>query len=400
MLQPSPPKLALLCLLLLCGLLMGLSLGLPQSVSQAGWSEVTSAPLVEQCAFLSGQSEFSFVIQNNGTWQGSRLTRQTATLQAHKIHFSGDSLAELGKFLTESPCGISRLAGTTILELRGQVRVGETFDLILPSNPATGYLWEIEGLESNAPLMSGQSQMRQISPYLGGIAVQTIPIRALRSSTTTIRLRYHRPWETDTPVDVAYSVQGEQIFLAEIAQQISLSIPDAVLGNGYSEHFAPLQSTPSPDQITAAQDLPVAFNWCSSGKCTPVRDQGSCGSCWAFATVGVLESKLLIANNNAQDLSEQYLLSCNTDGWDCNGGWFAHDYHIWKIPPSETEAGAVLENAFPYQAASVPCSGPYNHPYRALSWSYINRYVDIPSVNEIKQAIYTYGPVQPLFAPV
>ena len=59
-----------------------------------------------------------------------------------------------------------------------------------------------------------------------------------------------------------------------------------------------------------------------------------------------------------KDLSEQYLVSCNTDSWGCNGGWWAHDYHWWKIPPGELDAGAIYEQDFPYVAQDVACTPP------------------------------------------
>ena len=61
---------------------------------------------------------------------------------------------------------------------------------------------------------------------------------------------------------------------------------------------------------------------------TPIKNQGNCGDCWAFSTVGPLESQILLKGGGTVVLSEQYLVSCNTSGWSCNGGWFAHDYHM------------------------------------------------------------------------
>jgi uncharacterized repeat protein (TIGR02543 family) len=99
-------------------------------------------------------------------------------------------------------------------------------------------------------------------------------------------------------------------------------------------------------------------------------------------------------NQTNPNLSEQYLLSCNTDGWNCiDGGWWAHDYHIWKIPPGESQAGAVLESGFPYVAWDALCSPPHDHPYRLTDWAYVGDGYSIPSANAIKQAIYNYGPV-------
>ncbi len=353
-----------------------------------------SSPMSELCLPLLQQesAEFSFDIQTNGSWQGLQRVAKADSLQK-RGEITGSSLADLRYFLLESPCGIGNLGGTMTLEISGRVQVGQTFNLVLPSNPSTGYLWEMEGMERNTTIVSGETQMRQVIPRIGGMAAQIIPFHALRSSVTTIRLRYHRPWETDVPIGIAYKVKGENTSLADLARDLSLTIPTAEADDPNSHRAFPLASTPTPNDIASAQELPTSFNWCSQGECTAVRNQGNCGSCWAFSTVGVLESKLLIADNNNQNLSEQYLVSCNTDGWGCDGGWFAHDYHIWKTPPSENQAGAVLESAFPYQAREVPCNGPYSHSYRALSWHYVSRYNDIPSVGAIKEAIYTHGPV-------
>jgi hypothetical protein len=136
--------------------------------------------------------------------------------------------------------------------------------------------------------------------------------------------------------------------------------------------------------------LPASFDWRSDGL-PAVRNQGGCGSCWAFATVGVLESQIMLQSGTDENLSEQYLVSCNESGWSCGGGWWAHDYHEWRIPAGEPEAGAVLEGGFPYQASNVPCNPPHSHPYRIGDWAYVPGNED--SVEAIKQAIYQYGPV-------
>ena len=145
--------------------------------------------------------------------------------------------------------------------------------------------------------------------------------------------------------------------------------------------------------LKAGETLPSYWNWCDKGACPPVRDQGACGSCWAFGTVGPLECNTLIRDGLESDLSEQYLLSCNTDGWDCGGGWFAHDYHEWKYSLPETEAGAVPESEFPYVAWKAPCGGPYSHQWKIDDWAYVGNSHSTPSIDAVKQAILDYGPV-------
>ena len=146
------------------------------------------------------------------------------------------------------------------------------------------------------------------------------------------------------------------------------------------------------DPCTPTKDLPDAYNWCDLGGCTPVKDQDGCGSCWAFGTVGPLECNIKIKDGVTEDLSEQWLVSCNSDGWGCGGGWWAHDYHEWKTDPCGG-TGAVLETDFPYVASDVPCNCPYPHEYLIDSWAFIGDDHSVPSVDAIKQAILDYGPV-------
>ncbi len=146
------------------------------------------------------------------------------------------------------------------------------------------------------------------------------------------------------------------------------------------------------DPCIPVEGLPDEFDWRELGGCTPIRNQGSCGSCWAFGTVGPLECNILINDGVEKDLSEQWLLSCNRDGWGCDGGWWAHDYHQWKTDPCG-DTGAVLENDFPYVGYKAPCNCPYPHEYLIDNWAFIGSEHGVPSVDAIKQAIYEYGPV-------
>ena len=150
---------------------------------------------------------------------------------------------------------------------------------------------------------------------------------------------------------------------------------------------------PSVPMLDATlQTLPSSYDWRTLNGVTPIKNQGSCGDCWAFGTVGPLESQILIKDGVTVDLSEQYLTSCNLDGWGCGGGWWAHDYHMSKAG-QDGGTGAVLESSKPYTGANSPCGGPYNHPYKISSWAYVGSQSAVPSIQAIKQAIYTYGPI-------
>lgn len=75
---------------------------------------------------------------------------------------------------------------------------------------------------------------------------------------------------------------------------------------------------------SARLGAPVSFDWREKNAVTSIKDQGKCGSCWAFATCAYAESKLILSNFKYTvdnlDLSEQYIFEC-TKNADCTGGY-------------------------------------------------------------------------------
>ena len=154
------------------------------------------------------------------------------------------------------------------------------------------------------------------------------------------------------------------------------------------------------NQIAPTETLPSKFDWREEveGGLPPIKDQGRCGSCWAFATVGPLECNIKIRDGITVDLSEQWLVSCNQETepkpWGCGGGWWAHDYFLnsGKKDPCG-DSGAVSEGNFPYKARDDPCICPYQHEYFIEKCAYVGIKNAVPSVENLKQAIFDYGPV-------
>jgi C1A family cysteine protease len=150
------------------------------------------------------------------------------------------------------------------------------------------------------------------------------------------------------------------------------------------------------DPCNPRGDLPDSFDWRDEvpGGLPSIKDQGSCGSCWAFGTVASLECNIKIKDGVEEDLSEQWLVSCNQDGYSCSGGWWCHDYFMenGKTDPCG-DSGAVLEEDFPYTATNAPCNCPYPHEYFIEDWAYVGDPNGVATVDQIKQAIYDYGPV-------
>jgi hypothetical protein len=150
-----------------------------------------------------------------------------------------------------------------------------------------------------------------------------------------------------------------------------------------------------PMESGGGRGLPDSFNWCDLGGCTPIRNQGGCGSCWAFAAVGPVECNILIRDGHSVDLSEQWLVSC-TDAGSCDGGWHteAFEYFLEDGPTDPCgDNGAVLEQYFPYVAWDAPCECPYPHDYFLNRWALIGQGNNVPPPFFIKQAILDHGPV-------
>jgi cathepsin L len=126
------------------------------------------------------------------------------------------------------------------------------------------------------------------------------------------------------------------------------------------------------------------FNWADYNGVTPVRDQGGCGSCWAFATHGAFEGSYAILNKALIDSAEQDTLDCSGAG-SCSGGWWAYQYLIDK--------GSAKEADYPYLATKGTCKTGVQRPYKAAKWGYVDGNVEIPSVAAIKKALCDYGPL-------
>lgn len=138
------------------------------------------------------------------------------------------------------------------------------------------------------------------------------------------------------------------------------------------------------DGVSRVEALPSYY----MGYYTPPRNQGSCGSCWAFGIVGALESAVKKVYGGNYDFSEEYLLDCNSYGYSCNGGYFsAHNNH--KYPYA-----ARWESCYPYSGVKGTCYSSYcSAVIRISSWYYVGGSSSVPSTSSIKSAIQSKGAV-------
>jgi hypothetical protein len=147
-------------------------------------------------------------------------------------------------------------------------------------------------------------------------------------------------------------------------------------------------------KISAIKALPGSYDARDDGIVTPPKDQGACGSCWSFASVGAFESHLLKEFSvGPEDLSEQQQVSCNFSMNGCCGG------SMTALQWWETR-GPIEESCFPYGESrtscppterTVPCgnaSGCEQLLYRVTNYHTIN--TALPT--QVKTSLYNDGP--------
>lgn len=82
--------------------------------------------------------------------------------------------------------------------------------------------------------------------------------------------------------------------------------------------------------LGAGQELPKQFDWREKNIVGPVKEQHTCGSCWAFTTSAVLQSQYAKETGEIVDLSEQMLIDCDTINQGCKGGLMTDAYKFLK----------------------------------------------------------------------
>jgi C1A family cysteine protease len=148
--------------------------------------------------------------------------------------------------------------------------------------------------------------------------------------------------------------------------------------------------------LQAQAALPATFDWRTTGKVTPVKNQSTCGTCWIFGTLAAVESKVLIGESTAFDFSEQNVACCTDPSWTylsadhCNGGGWSS-----LAADTLTKKGTRLESCDPYNTATIDTETCAD---TCTSIKLVTGYREVAlTTADIKNAVSTQGPVSIAF---
>ncbi|KAF4669153.1 hypothetical protein FOL47_002680 [Perkinsus chesapeaki] len=137
------------------------------------------------------------------------------------------------------------------------------------------------------------------------------------------------------------------------------------------------------------RSLQTSVDWRTKGVLNPIKDQGRCGSCWAFSANGALEAQYAIATGKLISLSEQQLNDCSTSYGNngCNGGLMHYAYEYIKYH------GVNQESTYPYRAQDLQCNSGKESNSDGLSAGAVTEYEILSSTDSALMGAISDAPV-------
>ncbi|KAJ8729143.1 hypothetical protein PYW08_000724 [Mythimna loreyi] len=139
------------------------------------------------------------------------------------------------------------------------------------------------------------------------------------------------------------------------------------------------------DEDIPFDDAPDSYDWRDHGVVTPVKDQGMCGSCYAFSAIGNIESQNALKTHQLLRLSEQQIVDCDQENDGCGGG-------LMNVAMRSLidQGGVESEADYPYEEISKTCNFDANKVKVKLAYCLS---FNLTSQEKLKQLVYHSGPI-------
>ncbi len=108
---------------------------------------------------------------------------------------------------------------------------------------------------------------------------------------------------------------------------------------------------PTKERTTNPPTTETSWDWRDHGAMTGVKNQGQCGSCWAFSAIANIEGQYFLGGKTLTPFSEQELVDCDTVDQGCNGGLMEDAFKQLEVI-----GGVETESAYPYEGVGDKCA--------------------------------------------
>jgi len=148
------------------------------------------------------------------------------------------------------------------------------------------------------------------------------------------------------------------------------------------------QTISTEKSVKASAPTAATVDWRTKNVVNAIKDQGQCGSCWAFSTVQTIESIYAINKGKLYSFSEQNLVDCVTSCYGCNGGLMTSALTY----VAKNQSGKIMtESDYPYAGVDQSCQFNSSKAFAAGVSGYGS--VSAGSESDLASKCQTYGPI-------